>query len=787
MTTRNEEQPAILRDRQGHAIPLRGVQASATIRDLFAEVEVAQAYENPSDANIEAVYSFPLPLGAVLLGLEVEIGGRRLAGQVVERRAAERRYEDAVTDGDTALMLETTQPGLYTLSLGNLMAREKAVVRYRYAMLLSWQGKRLRLLVPATIAPRYGDPAAAGLQPHQVPVESLRVEYPLALSVRIEGDLAEAEVASPSHSVATRRDGKALVVRVEHAVLDRDFVLTLRADTPASFCAGRSDGDGWTALASLHLPPAPEAADRPLALKIVIDCSGSMAGTSIAQARKAGLEILDRLAPADRFSVTLFGSAHRHLFPGLVPATPENLAVARQAFAALDADMGGTEMGKALRAAFALGLADGEAMSPALLLITDGEIWQSEALVAEARQTGHRAFTVGVGSAVAEGLLRGLAEGTGGACELVAPQEGMAERILAQFHRLRQPQLRDLAIAWPAQPLWQTALPAGLFAGDTLHVFAGFTSPVSGMVRATARRDAEDIEVACAVAESRSADLPRVAAARRMEELPDAEKLRLALAHQLPSSLTNYLVVAEREVKAEDLPVLHRVPQMLAAGWGGTGVAVPSHMVEAELCLSQFDEVRPRTRAAGEPAARIEAEFCRADRDEVYARKRAAAEAAARNAEERAREQIAAESAHRMPSFEFPRSDRGAGEPAPALGTPARLLLVTARRILSGEAPTLALLDGDLPDPAVSASLSALVGAGFDEAQVVATLLHLLCEGDAGTTLDRESRRVLLRLSKQYPAAPELREAIRELLSGTTALSWKPRTTATVGSVAASD
>jgi hypothetical protein len=41
----------------------------------MAEVAVEQSYCNPRDTNIEAVYSFPLPLGAVLLGLEVEIGG----------------------------------------------------------------------------------------------------------------------------------------------------------------------------------------------------------------------------------------------------------------------------------------------------------------------------------------------------------------------------------------------------------------------------------------------------------------------------------------------------------------------------------------------------------------------------------------------------------------------------------------------------------------------------------------------------------------------------------------
>ncbi|MBL8485505.1 MAG: hypothetical protein JNK22_00180 [Rhodocyclaceae bacterium] len=119
------------------------------------------------------------------------------------------------------------------------------------------------------------------------------------------------------------------------------------------------------------------------------------------------------------------------------------------------------------------------------------------------------------------------------------------------------------------------------------------------------------------------------------------------------------------------------------------------------------------------------------------------------------------------------------------MGTPARLLLAAAREILSGRAPTLAFLAGNWLDPVVSAALSALVRAGFDEAQVVAAFLGFLCEGDPGATLDRQSRRVLLKFSKQYPAAPEVQGAIRELLSGTTALSWRPRTPSAVGSATA--
>jgi len=186
----SEENFAILKERNGNAVALQSVKVKGRLHDLMAEVEVEQAYTNPQKKNIEAIYTFPLPLGSALLGLDVEIDGKKLTGSVVEKKQAEREYEDAVTDGNSAILLQEAGPGLYTVSIGNLMAGESAVIRYRYALLLSWQGDTLRFLLPTTIAPRYGDAIAVGMQPHQVPFSSIEAEYPVSISIQIEGQLA---------------------------------------------------------------------------------------------------------------------------------------------------------------------------------------------------------------------------------------------------------------------------------------------------------------------------------------------------------------------------------------------------------------------------------------------------------------------------------------------------------------------------------------------------------------------------------------------------------------------
>ena len=565
----NEENISILRDSQNREVALQGVNICARLHQRIAEVEVVQSYVNASQKNIETIYTFPLPIGAVLLSLDVEIAGKKLSGHVVERQRAERDYEDAITDGNSAVMLQETGPGLYTASIGNLMPAETAVIKYRYALMLRWQGTKVRFLLPTTIAPRYGHAQAHGMQPHLVRTSSLTAQYPLKLRVVVEGELAASVITCLTHPIAFEKQPDALAITLANgAVLDRDFVLTLAADVAQSSCSYVQDGDEFIAAASMRIPPVAPSSATSLGVKLVIDCSGSMAGTSIAQARKAALEILHALSPNDRFNVSLFGDEIEHLFPTMVPATPPFLSKAVNRLEFLEADMGGTEMQAALLSTFAL---QGAENTPSVLLITDGEIEAQEMMLRCAKTCAHRIFTVGVGSAVVDVFLESLARTTGGACELVSPQEGMAEKILTQFHRLRQPQLEQAQMQWPCAPEWSTALPQTLFAGDTVHVFAGFKQAVDGVITLHTALAGTPMSVSADATLSTEAELPRIAAAHRMKNATPAQALALALQYQLLSPFTSYLVVAHRKVQANDLPVLHQVPQMLAADWGGTG------------------------------------------------------------------------------------------------------------------------------------------------------------------------------------------------------------------------
>ena len=712
---------------------LRATTISGRLQGLLGEITIAQTYQNAEAVNIEAVFTFPVPVEAVLLGVDIQIDDRALHGRVLPKRQAENAYEDAVSGGDSAILLQEAGRGLYTINVGNLLPGQTARLTYRYALLLVWNGDALRLQLPTTIAPRYGDPGRAGLQPHQIPSVDLDAENRFSLELDLGGSLRQATVESPSHRISVEVGVEVLRVRLagDRSLMDRDFILNIRGSAEARAALGlcAPDRDGWIALASFQpeLSGHADAGGRDCVL--IADCSGSMAGDSIAQTRAALLAIFDRLQPADRFNLIAFGSQPRAFFNGLHPADDRGVAQARALVAGLDANLGGTEIGAALQLAYRQ--RQGQPLD--ILLMTDGEAWNVEELVAEARRSGCRVFTVGVGAAVAEGLVRGLAEATGGACEFVHPNEDMAARIVRHFERIRAPRA-EAAMTWPVEPTRR--LPEQIervFSGDTLHLLAWLpTKPEGPATLNLTLSDGQRLNQTVVlepwpVAETADT-LSRLAAVRRIAQLSAADATALAVEYQLVTPHTHFLMVdvrAEGE-KAGDLPELRTVPHMLAAGWGGVGsvMAADLRMASMELAPEYLDipaflrreSLPPPPAPMAEPAPRA------TRKSQVFSKLKAM----------------------------FNRSQ----EPAGPLSGVVGWLEANATRLADPKQPlpTLDELADALPGDLL-ARLRELVAQGEAEEAVVAALLHAFLQHRPEYWLPRNaSRTIRARFQKQVSA-----------------------------------
>lgn len=585
----------------GEIMPLESLAISGQIADSLAILELTQAYRNRESTNIEAIYTFPLPFDGVLLGLQAAIGGQTLEGAVMPKQQAEDRYEDAITDGNSAIMLEQQSPGLYTVNLGNLLAGEEATITIRYALPLKWTGSQLRIALPLTVAPRYGLPELGEQKPFAVPEQDFIIEYPLTVALSVTGRMSVSPISSPTHQLTTQAVGDSIQIGllggVDHP--DRDLVLRFdkTEDSPNTLSAVRLD-DQHFGHAVFCLPDMPHQGS--LATKLLVDCSGSMAGASMAIAKNAINRLLQQSRVGDQLSLTAFGSRCTHFKDGSFHTVTES-GLPKNAIhwlRNLDANLGGTEMESALSSVFSLSSSE----TPAnVLMITDGEIWDIDGVITASRNAGQRVFVIGVGLSPAESNLRGLAEATGGAVEFLSPAEPVNEAVDRQFNRMRQSTLINAELELPGELSWIVPNPetTPLYAGDTVHFWYSFSGddekgPVTLKINLPGDNGIELI--ANAASTSENIELPRLATAARLKawDLKHAdtkEKDRyseLAVTHQLVTPTTNFLMTHDRgEDAAADLPKTKQIKHMDRPTVMRCKMAVSADMMpQLDLCES---------------------------------------------------------------------------------------------------------------------------------------------------------------------------------------------------------
>lgn len=570
---------------------LEAIHVSGCLSGLVAQIKVRQVYKNWSDANLECVYTFPMAWQSILLGMRVELNGKNLTGTVKPKKVAEAQYEDAIDSGDLPVMLEKVGKDFYTANIGNIQPGDEVVIELDYAQILKAVDGTIRFNLPTTIAPRYGDAVEAGVRPHQQAASDMLAEHRLFVNLTLGESLSAGTIYSPSHEIRTQqRDGTCDIKLQSAAWLDRDFVLVIEGMQDMRFALAAKDptrpGEATLMTGSVFRPQKPQS-KKALSIKVLVDCSGSMQGDSIAQAQDCLNWLYGQLTNADRVTLSRFGSTVMHDLNELKKCTLAHKLALKAFTRRLQANLGGTEMGQALEGVIGLGANDrAEVKDAVILLITDGDVWEVEQTIATVRASGHRIYAVGVGSAPAESLLREMAEVTGGACELVTPRESMQQAVARLLLQMRKAQTIEQDIQCTASVLWQTQTVRHAAPGESLIAWTQVQS--DGPFDVDLSNHPGEAPAPLPVVWETGIELSRIAAAARLNNTAQAEdREAIALAYQLVTNETNLILVherAERE-KAEDLPELHQVRPMLAAAYGGYGTVIldQSHLMQ-QIC-----------------------------------------------------------------------------------------------------------------------------------------------------------------------------------------------------------
>jgi len=476
----------------------------------IARARVLQAFENPSDEVVEAVYVFPLPETAAVDGLTLTIGKRRIVGEVRERAEAQQVFDRARKSGKVASLLEQERPNLFTTHVANILPGEVVEVELSYQQEVRYDAGRFSLSFPSTLTPRYipgaTDTAAEGFSgsgwgtnTRDVP-DAERITPPVRLgdgptldiSVFVDAGFPLKRLTSSSHALDIERTGAG--PGVFHALLatgpvlaDHDFQLEWEPEAGSvprtALFEEQFQGRRYALLMVLPPDAALDGAGRMAReLTFVIDTSGSMAGTSIEQARRALESGLRQLRAGDQFNVIEFNSTARRLFPESVPVTQANVDKALGWVGALAAD-GGTEMLSALQ--LALGDAQPGERVRQVVFITDGSVGNEPELFRFivdhlGRQ---RLFTVGIGSAPNQYFMHDAARFGRGTFTSIADVSEVSLRMNELWSKLSAPVSSDLELTWAGSPqaeTWPERLP-DLYRGEPLVVVARLDAKASAV------------------------------------------------------------------------------------------------------------------------------------------------------------------------------------------------------------------------------------------------------------------------------------------------------------------
>ena len=567
-------------------LPLKHTDVDARISGYVGTVDVTQQFENPYDQKIEAVYLFPLPEKAAVSEFVMTIGDRRIRGILREKAQAEQIYREARAQGYQASLLTQHRPNVFEQRVANIEPGKQIDVNIRYYETLAYADGWYSFVFPTVVGPRYNppgsqDPLLALPQTSFAPTPAAAVRYltpgttsahDISIAVEVDAGVAIEEIDS-SHAIDTDtlRDGVVRVALRDGATQpNRDFRLNFRVagETIKSNLLTYVDdesGDGYFTL-MLYPPAGLEQLERqPLELVFVLDCSGSMNGAPLAQAKAAILAALERLEPDDTFQIIRFSQNASQFGPMPVAATPENLRAAREYVYGLQGT-GGTQMIEGVRAA--LGFPHDTERLRFVTFLTDGYIGnETEILAAIDRNLGaSRIFSFGVGSSPNRYLLERMASTGRGVVAYLSLQDSGRMVMDAFFDRISHPAMIDVEIDYggmAVRDVYPRRLP-DLFVGRPVVVtgrFEGRPGDVEFRGRAAGERVAVNLPRERSAPEH--AFLPNLWARLRIADLNDelavdpargqllaAEIRQTALDYELMSDYTAFIAVDASRVTA---------------------------------------------------------------------------------------------------------------------------------------------------------------------------------------------------------------------------------------------
>ncbi|XP_077171691.1 von Willebrand factor A domain-containing protein 5A-like isoform X2 [Paroedura picta] len=489
-------------------VPLQSISVDVVVRGFVADVASELRYKNEENNPVEATFVFPLDDEAAVYAFEGLIGGTRIEAQIREKKEAQQEYEDALSEGRQAFLLEreANTSDIFTCSLGNLPPNGEATLKLRYVQALAPEPDgAVRFVLPAVLNPRYVPRGSeGGTVTQKIPrVARGELPYTLSLCATLESSHGVNRVESkctlePLRYTAEDRTA-AQVSLAEGHQFDRDVELLIyyeEVHKPSAVLeAGKPGAESGSLMGDpallVTLYPSLKSAPKPSLsatgeFLFLLDRSGSMECSSdsnnpnapqrIQSAKETLILLLKSLPLGCLFNIYGFGSTHDSFYPESVEYTQQTMSESLQRVKDLTADLGGTEILEPLKAIY--GQPGREGHPRQLFVFTDGEVFNTDEVIAEVQRhsSSHRCFSFGIGEGASTALIKGIARAAGGSAEFITGKERMQPKALQSLKKALQPAATKISLRWDLPPGLEAVLvgpgPQVIFEGQRSLIYA---------------------------------------------------------------------------------------------------------------------------------------------------------------------------------------------------------------------------------------------------------------------------------------------------------------------------
>ncbi|XP_031150778.1 von Willebrand factor A domain-containing protein 5A-like isoform X1 [Sander lucioperca] len=452
-------------------VPLKSVEVELEVRAHVATVVSTLNYENKEDKPLEAVFVFPLPGDAAVCHFSAKIGQTEIVAEVKEKQKAREEYDDALSSGQQAFLLEESDqsPDIFSLSVGSLRPGESASIRLEYVTELAVQADEgLRFCLPAVLNPRYqpqGSGGSGGSNVQMTSVPASLVPYSLSFSARVSSPRPVSKVESNCPLDALQylntEQTQATVKLAAGHKFDRDVELLIYykdAHQPTAVVeAGQASAKPGTLMGdpvvmlSLY-PEFPQAVMSSVTscgeFVFLLDRSGSMDGARIKSARDTLLLLLKSLPMGCYFNIYSFGSSYEHIFPKSVEYSQKTMEEALKKVEEMQANLGGTEILMPLKHIYSQPCIPSQPRQ--LFVFTDGEVCNTKEVINLVMKNSgsHRCFSFGIGEGASSALINGLAKEGGGHAQFITGTDRMQPKVMQSLRFALQPAVVDISVKW---------------------------------------------------------------------------------------------------------------------------------------------------------------------------------------------------------------------------------------------------------------------------------------------------------------------------------------------------